>query len=136
STAGGAECRDRPEDGCGGGAGDAMTPRIVLDGFPTVTDTDPHRVHRAPVGLMSEHRMSLPRQTREMSATIRTAPLDRTALMFFEYGVEAGISSAPLDGYSTLHLPLRGTIDLETGEGRHRVGAGAGIVFSHGRPVR
>lgn len=108
----------------------------VLERYPVIVASDPDLVHDAAVQLMSEHRMRLPSQTRSMRATIRSAPLQRTGLVYFEYGVPAEISSAPIEGYSTVHLPLAGAIELEADGVQHRVGPGTGLVFSHGRPVR
>lgn len=112
-----------------------MTGRAMLGGYPEVVTSDPELVHDTTQGLMSEHRMLLGRSTRTMHATIRSVPLQRTGLMFFEYGTETEIFSPLIQGYSTVHLPLAGSIDVEVNGARYRAGPGAGLVFSSERPV-
>jgi len=69
-------------------------------------------------------------------ARIRGAHLERIGLLHFEYGVGTEIDSPRLDGYSTVHVPLSGTLGFAVPDGANRVVPGMGSVFSAPLPVR
>ena len=81
--------------------------------YPVVTTSDPDAVYHEAERLMSKHRMYLPVHANTMAASIQSAQLNHTALLYFEYGVPTEIASSPLDGYSTVHVPIAGRLDIE-----------------------
>lgn len=107
-----------------------------LHAFPVVSATDPDDVYRAAEKLMSRHRMYLPQRTTTMRARIQAAQLETSALLWFEYGIPTEISSDPLEGYSTVHVPVAGRLEVEHDGGWRPVSTGTGAVFSEGSPVR
>ncbi|QJU53909.1 AraC family transcriptional regulator [Herbiconiux sp. KACC 21604] len=112
---------------------DSVSPlREVRD----LSSTSPDVVYREARRLMSDHRMYLPGRVRTMRASIRAARLERSALLSFEYGLATEICSAPLEGYSTVHVPVAGRLLVEHEGAWHPVGTDAAAVFSHGSPVR
>jgi AraC-like DNA-binding protein len=107
-----------------------------LRAFPVVAASDPDDVYRAAAKLMSRHRMHLPQRTTTMRARIQAAQLETSALLWFEYGTPTEIFSDPLEGYSTVHVPMAGHLEVEHDGDWHPVGTGTGAVFSEGSPVR
>lgn len=108
-----------------------------LGSFTVLRSSDPADAHRLATGLMNGHRMRLGDDAAGFEADIRSAPLGELSVSYFCYSAAVEISSAPLENFTTIHIPLRGRLEFAHGDDVRRIAVpGTGAVFSESEPVR
>jgi AraC-like DNA-binding protein len=84
---------------------------------------------------MVRHRMEVDRAGGTFEASVHRARIGCLDLLRFAHGAPTRIISAPLDGFVTVHVPRRGTLEvIQRGRGV-LVAPGAAAVISTGSPV-
>lgn len=108
-----------------------------LDSFRVFTSTEPSDVHDFASGLMTRHRMRFVGDSAGFEADIRAAPIGDLSVLYFSYSSAVEIASAPLEGFTTIHMPLQGRLDFAHGDDVRRVALpGSAAVFSETDPTR
>jgi len=91
---------------------------------------DPHEAHDRAQRLMAAHRMRIVDRDPPFAARVHHAPLGGVSLLSFAYGAGVEVASEPLEQFATVHLPLRGSVELEHLGRRTVADARRGAVFS------
>lgn len=111
-------------------------PRGRLDTHRVLLDGTAEEAHEFAARLLNRHRMRLGPDSSRFRADIRAMPGADVSMLAFSYRASVEITAAPLDGFCTVHIPLRGRLGFERGDERHLVSTGDGAVFSDTAPVR
>ncbi|MDR5698676.1 AraC family transcriptional regulator [Agromyces aerolatus] len=111
-------------------------PRGALGARRVLLDGTADEAHEFAAQLLNRHRMRLGQDSARFRAEIRATPGTDVSMLAFSYRASVEITAAPLDGFCTVHIPLRGRLGFERGDERHVVGTGEGAVFSDAAPVR
>ncbi len=96
---------------------------------------DPGVAHRSAQSIMVRHGMEVDRAAGTFEASVHRAAIGEVDLLRFAYRAPTRIVSAPLDGFVTVHVPRRGTLQVAQHGREVLVAPGAAAVISTGSPV-
>ncbi|MEV1292727.1 AraC family transcriptional regulator [Pseudonocardia sp. NPDC049635] len=108
---------------------------VPLERHRVLTSRDPDVVREGATTLLARHRMEFDGATTALAADIRHVRIAGMSLMGFHYGTAVRISGRPLRTFATVHLPLRGRLEIGYRGERLVAGPRRGAVFSSTSPM-